>query len=127
MGRDNFMAFWNDLPSSEQEEKAGELEGFERAHEKLKKEREALVLLERREIEAELKRSRVYEPIMIHGRAMLPRSAVFPNVTLELCWGLGRGAVFGVVVVLAARLWKRATKGGKRRREVEEVDWDESF
>ena len=67
--------------------------------------------LKQQKIEENLKISHVYEPIVIRGKAVKPRAAVFPNVTLELWWGLGKGLILGVFLVLARALLKRATRG----------------
>jgi len=110
MTRKDYLAFINGLSKDDRATKKVDLSLFEKAREDLDEKEETLELLAQKRIETKLKTSRLYEPIIIHGEAKHPRLAVFPNVSLGLLWGLGKGVVFGLVLVLSAVLFKRASK-----------------
>jgi uncharacterized protein involved in exopolysaccharide biosynthesis len=109
--RKGFLAFFDGLPEDERAKRGAELVIFEEARKDLDAKEKTLEFLEQKRIETELKTSLIHEPIIIHGEAEQPRSAVFPNIGLGLLWGLGKGLIFGLVLVLSAALFKRATRG----------------
>jgi hypothetical protein len=113
--RSTLADFYQSHPEKKEAAQAVGLDQYDVAWRNYASKQDALKMLQNEKNRAILGEAESHVRVVVHGEAVRPKSAVFPNYAEGLWWGLLKGLIFGLVLGALTLLFCKMKKGGEER------------